>query len=342
MSKYEFIDSQKAEPGNLNSVVKMCRWLAVSTSGFYHWATRPQSATAARRQGLTARVQHFFEESEGTYGYRRIHAELLRRGVQVGDELVRDLMRESGLVTVQPRPYRTTTVRGANEPDVPDLVRRDFTADRPGTKLVGDITYISTWQGWLYLATVIDCFNKEVVGYALADHMRTELVTDALTNAPLRPRSRRLYLAFRPGHPIHLDRFQGPGGEPGHALLDRTHRGVLGQQHRRIVLRVPEERTGVPNRLRDQITSPERRHSLHRGVLQQQAPSLRTRLPAAQRSPLWLSTASPGSVEESTNSAVRNHRSSSHQHRVHRFSGPGRGHPPRDRAACHLRQLCDP
>jgi transposase InsO family protein len=84
---------------------------------------------------------------------------------------------------VQPRPFRTTTIRGEHDVTVPDLVQRDFTAERPGTKLVGDITYIRTWHGWLYLATVIDCFNREVVGYAMADHMRTELVTAALTMA---------------------------------------------------------------------------------------------------------------------------------------------------------------
>ena len=84
---------------------------------------------------------------------------------------------------MQPRPFRTTTIRGEHDVTVPDLVQRDFTAERPGTKLVGDITYIRTWHGWLYLATVIDCFNREVVGYAMADHMRTELVTAALTMA---------------------------------------------------------------------------------------------------------------------------------------------------------------
>jgi putative transposase len=182
--KYAFIAAEYAcvqvDGSDAPTLARMLEWLDVSKSGFYEWRDRKPSATAIRREQLKEKIRELFTEYGGTYGYRRIHAELLRRGVQVGDELVRDLMRESDLVTVQPRPYRTTTVRGENELDVPDLVRRDFTADRPGTKLVGDITYISTWQGWLYLATVIDCFNKEVIGYALADHMRTELVTDAL------------------------------------------------------------------------------------------------------------------------------------------------------------------
>ncbi|MDI3214104.1 IS3 family transposase [Arthrobacter sp. AL12] len=184
VSKYEYIDSQKSEPANLNSVVRMCRWLGVSTSGFYHWATRPQSATASRRQGLTARIEHFFEESEGTYGYRRIHADLAAEQTECSPELVRQIMRHQGLVACQPRPFRVTTEADAEAAaGMPDLVQRDFTADRPGVKFVGDITYIHTWQGFVYLATVIDCYSKKVVGWSIADHMRTELVADALKNA---------------------------------------------------------------------------------------------------------------------------------------------------------------
>jgi len=89
VSKYEFIDSQKSEPTNHNPVVKMCRWLDVSTSGFYHWLTRPQSATSARRQALLVRIRHYFEESDGTYGYRRIHADLTAEQSQCSPELVR-------------------------------------------------------------------------------------------------------------------------------------------------------------------------------------------------------------------------------------------------------------
>jgi transposase InsO family protein len=184
VSRYEFIDSQKVEPTNRNPVVKMCYWLDVSTSGFYHWRTRPQSATAARRETLLARIRHYFEESEGTYGYRRIHADLTAEQTQCSPELVRQLMRQEGLVACQPRPFRVTTeadvMAAAN---MPDLLTRDFTAERPGVKFVGDITYIHTWQGFIYLATVIDCYSKKVVGWSIADHMRTELVADALKNA---------------------------------------------------------------------------------------------------------------------------------------------------------------
>ncbi len=184
MSKYEYIDSQKNEPNNVTPVVKMCLWLAVSTSGFYHWAQRPQSATAARREALTARIRYFFKESDGTYGYRAIHADLVDERTQCSPELVRQIMRTEGLIACQPRPFRVTTdADDQGAALIPDLVRRDFTADRPGVKFVGDITYIHTWAGFVYLATVIDCYSKKVVGWSIADHMRTELVQDALNNA---------------------------------------------------------------------------------------------------------------------------------------------------------------
>jgi transposase InsO family protein len=187
--KYEFIEAEYAAhrvneaPADAASIRQMCAWLSVSKSGFYEWRTRPTSATAARREELKLKIAALFAASDGTYGYRRLHAELLRGGERVGPELVRQLMRELGLVACQPRPFRVTTVPGDAVRPPADLVRRDFTAEAPGQKLVGDITYIRTWAGWLYLATVIDCFNKEVIGYAMADHMRTELVTTALDMA---------------------------------------------------------------------------------------------------------------------------------------------------------------
>jgi putative transposase len=183
---YEFIDAEYEYNDNAAAprIGQMCRWLSVSRSGYYEWRARPVSATAKRRAELKIKIGVLFDRFDQTYGYRRIHAELVRGGERVGPELVRRLMRELGLYPCQPRPYRTTTRRGEHDqPEIEDLVRRDFTADAPGTKLVGDITYLHTWQGWLYLATVIDCFNREVIGYAMAEHMRTELVTAAVDMA---------------------------------------------------------------------------------------------------------------------------------------------------------------
>jgi transposase InsO family protein len=182
VSRYEYIDSLDGEPASSDPVHKMCRWLEVSRSGFYDWRKRPQSATAARREALTERIRHHFTASDGTYGYRRVHADLLAEGSQASPELVRHLMAAQGLVACQPKPFRVTT-DGDDSSDLPDLVQRDFSAERPGIKFVGDITYIHTWAGFIYLATVIDCFSRKIVGWAIADHMRTELVDDALRNA---------------------------------------------------------------------------------------------------------------------------------------------------------------
>lgn len=178
-AKFELIDAQKAD----FPLVKMCEWADVSTSGYYEWWGRPASVTAIRREHLTTLVKAIFEHSDQTYGYRRVHAQLVRQGEQVSAEFVRELMRELDLVACQPRPYRpTTTVPGEPGP-IPDLVNRDFTATAPGQKMVGDITYIPTWEGWLYLATVIDCHTKACIGYAMADHLRADLVIDALRMA---------------------------------------------------------------------------------------------------------------------------------------------------------------
>lgn len=185
--KYAFIAAQYADhagtAAQAPTIAQMAGWLGVSKSGYYEWWARPVCASAARRDELKVKIATLFNEFGGVYGYRRIHAELIRAGEQVGPELVRKLMRELNLVPLQPKPYKRTTIAGEPEQAVADLVDRNFSADRPGVKLVGDITYIATWQGWLYLATVIDCFNKEVIGYAMADHMRTELICDALAMA---------------------------------------------------------------------------------------------------------------------------------------------------------------
>jgi transposase InsO family protein len=139
-----------------SSVEFMCGRLGVSGSGYYDWRSRPESATAQRREELKLLIEKAFDMSDSAYGHRRIQAQLHRWGVAAGVELVRRLMRELGLVPCLPRPKRFNLTQAAAG-QVPDLVGRDFTADAPGEKLVGDITYIATGEGWLYLATVIDC-----------------------------------------------------------------------------------------------------------------------------------------------------------------------------------------
>jgi transposase InsO family protein len=161
----------------------MCRWLGVSKSGFYEWRSRPEPAAAKRREELKLFIKKAFDDSDGTYGYRRVWSQLARWGVRAGTGLVRALMRELGLVACQPRPWRpATTIQGAAGP-IPDLVNRDFTAAVPGEKMAGDITYIPTWEGWVYLATVIDCATRKVIGWAMDDNYRTPLITSAIEMA---------------------------------------------------------------------------------------------------------------------------------------------------------------
>lgn len=177
--KYQFI---AREEGN-HSITALCRCLHVSVSGFYGWKSRGVSRRTAARIVLVDKIREIFADSESTYGYRRVHAELYRAGVAVDDDTVRQIMADEGLVACQPRRRGPRTTIPVDCAGLPDLMRRDFTAERPGHKLVGDITYIPTWQGWVYLATVLDCFSKKVVGYSMSSTMTADLVSDALKNA---------------------------------------------------------------------------------------------------------------------------------------------------------------
>ena len=185
--KYEFIDAQYAdEPaaGDAPSIMQMCEWLGVSTSGFYDWRSRPQSMTARRRELLEIKIKALFEANNEEYGYRRIHAALVRGGETADDETVRKIMRDLGLVPCQPKPWRwSLTEQDGQAGPIPDLVNRDFTADKPGRKMVGDITYVDTWEGWVYLATVIDCATRKIVGWAMDDNYKTPLISRAIRMA---------------------------------------------------------------------------------------------------------------------------------------------------------------
>jgi len=172
----------EAEKANYK-VAWMCRLLDVPRSSFYAWRNRVETPTAARRRDLAAHVRRVFETSRQTSGCRRVAAALNRDGIECSVGLVADLMRELGLRAVQPRAYKRTTVPGQAPVASPDLIGRDFTAPAPGQRLVGDITYLKTGEGWLYLATVLDLATRMVVGWQLADHMRTSLVVDALRMA---------------------------------------------------------------------------------------------------------------------------------------------------------------
>jgi putative transposase len=163
----------------------MCRMLRVPRASFYAWRHRVETPTGARRRLLAVEVARVFAESRQTSGCRRVAAALNREGHECSVGLVADLMRELGLKAVQPRAYKRTTIPGEQPVASPDLIERDFdpASSGPGERLVGDITYLRTGEGWLYLATVIDLSTRMVVGWQLTTHMRTSMVVDALQMA---------------------------------------------------------------------------------------------------------------------------------------------------------------
>lgn len=196
IGRYRFI----SEHHHLYGVARLCRVLAVKRrQGYYEWlAAEPaRQAREADDEQLAALIRQIQAEHRG-YGSPRITAELRRRGLRVNRKRVERVMRERGLAGITRR-RRSLTKPDARAAPAPDLIRRDFTAPAPGVRLVGDITYLPTAEGWLYLATTIDLFNREVVGHAMATHMRAELVSDAVELAHRRG-------LVRPNAIFHSDR----------------------------------------------------------------------------------------------------------------------------------------
>jgi putative transposase len=161
----------------------MCCAFGVSPSGFYAWHGREPSARALEDARLTQRIRHYHARSRGAYGAPNTHADLRDEGLRVGKKRVARLMRAEGLRGVCRRKWITTTVRDPEARPAPDLVERRFVANAPNQLWVADITYIPTWAGFLYLAGVLDAFSRRIVGWAMAEHLRTELVLAALNMA---------------------------------------------------------------------------------------------------------------------------------------------------------------
>jgi putative transposase len=178
VSRYRFIAAEKAQ----YSVAQLCRVLQVAPSGYYAWRHRQPSPRAVANALLTEQIRTIHKQSRCTYGAPRVHADLRARKKRVSRKRVARLMRKAGLVGRPPRRFRRTTVAD-EKVQVEDLVQRQFTAAAPDQKWFGDITYIRTWEGWLYLAVILDAYSRKVVGWAMADHFRTELATAALEMA---------------------------------------------------------------------------------------------------------------------------------------------------------------
>ena len=185
MRIFGFIAAKRAE----HSIQIMCRVLEVSRSGFHAWAKREPSARAVVDRALTERIAEIHADSLKTYGSPRVHAELrLEDGVHVGRKRVERLMRRADLSGQVKRRRGKTTIRMHGVRTAPDLVERDFSPTAINRLWAADITYIRTWEGWLYLASVMDCYSRRIVGWAIADHLRAELVVDALEMAVARRR----------------------------------------------------------------------------------------------------------------------------------------------------------
>ncbi|MFI9611391.1 IS3 family transposase [Streptomyces sp. NPDC052023] len=183
---YAFIEAEKTTHG----VALLCRLLKIARSSFYSWLAGEQ-ARAARRaadDALAHEITVLHIASRHTYGVPRIHAELRRLDRRVNRKRVERIMRERGITGVTRRKRQSLTRPAKRAVPAADLIGRDFTADAPGRKLVGDITFIATDEGWLYLATWLDLATREIVGYSMADHHRASLVVNALTMAAGRDR----------------------------------------------------------------------------------------------------------------------------------------------------------
>ena len=198
--KYRFIaEHRKQWPVRLQ-----CRVLGVSASGFYDHLNRQPGPRQQRREQLAARVAQIHTDSRSVYGSPRVFKQMKDEGETVGRKTVESIMRDDGLRGKSPRKHKPRTTDSTHDHPIADnVIERDFTATAPNQKWLADITYIETDEGWLYLAAVLDCFSRRIVGWAAADHLRSELVEEALT------------IALQTRRP-----------DPTHGLIHHSDRGV--------------------------------------------------------------------------------------------------------------------
>ena len=178
MSRYRLIEAEKTS----FPVQFMCRMLGVSRSGYYCWRDKPPSARSLQDAALTEKIREIHRRSRETYGSPRVHAELKALGTRCSRKRVERLMREAGVRGCMRGKRRGTTRRGKRAP-VEDLVKRNFAATEADRVWVADITYVATREGFLYLAFILDVYSRRIVGWAMENHLRTELVVDALRMA---------------------------------------------------------------------------------------------------------------------------------------------------------------
>lgn len=244
--RYRFISEHHATYG----VTRLCRVLAVPRrQGYYEWlASQPARQRRAQADDdLAEDIRAIHARHQGRYGSPRVHKELREQGRPVNRKRVERIMRERGIAGITRRRRRSLTKQDTSAAPAPDLIGRDFTAAAPGQRLVGDITYLPTAEGWLYLATTIDLFNREVIGYAMAEHMRADLVCRAVRLAHMRgPGQTQRDHAQRSRSSVHLDQIPHHSQCTPHETVDGTDWFMLRQCCRRVVLRDPEIRARHP------------------------------------------------------------------------------------------------
>ena len=219
----------------------MCEHLGLTRSGYYKWRKSGPSRHDIDDQKLLEMIKVIWAASNRP-GWRRVRAGLRALGWRVGPVRVHRLMRVAGLQGRHQRAYKKTTIQGERPVDAPDLIGRDFSAEQPNTKWCGDITYIKTWKGWAYLATVIDLHSRKLVGWAIADNMETSLIIDALRQA-LHDRKPPKGVVFRPGQPVHFEGIREVLPQEARDPLVGAHGNLFRQCGIRIVQRNDQERT---------------------------------------------------------------------------------------------------
>jgi putative transposase len=180
--KYEFIQTHCKE----YKIVRLCDVLEVSTSGFYDWLNRPESKRSFENRILTEKIKHFHKVSRGIYGSPKIHEDLVADGEKCGVKRVARLMRIANIKSKVARRFIVTTNSKNTMAPAPDLIQRQFSVDTHDKAWVSDTTFIGTREGWLFLAVILDLFSRQVIGWAMSNSNKAELVQDALTMAILR------------------------------------------------------------------------------------------------------------------------------------------------------------
>lgn len=239
------------------SVRTMCRVLGVSASGFYAWRDRAPSQRSIANAVMTERIRQIHQDSYESYGMPRVRAELIEQGVCISRQRVAHLMRQAGIHGISKRRgFTVTTRRDKRQTPAHDLVKRRFHATAPNQLWVADMTYVSTWMGFLYLAVVIDVWSRRVVGWAMGERMTADLVLTALNMALEQRKPKGVIHHSDQGRPVHERGLRGALPADAGQAFDENGGRCLRQRDGRELLCQPRRRTHRAQHLPEQGSSP--------------------------------------------------------------------------------------